>query len=750
MELRDYQTDLLERVQSALRDSENARIMLQLPTGGGKTRIAGALLSKWLTDGRKAVWLTHRRELAAQTEGMLQEDGVPAASNMRWEPHTNAPTLVNGVVILMAQTVSRRTASAEVWDGYDSRDLMIIDEAHHATAEGWARAMRQWPGPVLGMTATPWRLSKREGFDHLFEDLVCGPQVAELQSDGWLCKARVLSPPEDDLIQGGQVDSATGDYSEQGIEEANRDRDIWTAGALRFWQRKGEGRQTVVYAVSVMHAYNLADVFNDAGIPAGVLESNTPDTERAGLIDRFRKGSLKALVNVAVATEGFDLPDAACILMTRPTMSLALYLQMVGRGLRPKPDSGDCVVLDMAGNSLRHGLPEKDREWSLKARGDQTPGDAPLIRCEHCEALSPAGNHFCGHCKEPFGEDCGRCGAWRAWKRWSRKTMCGPDHELVCDLCHKDAHIEANLPVTQELEELAKMTDDDELSPYRDPFLKNMLEEERRRISGASDDRKEELRSCIEDRESVLADDNELEKMFEGHYASLPTTEQPQTKPQERRLFNEWESGLKQELERWRRELANLGAQTVDGQLVLRNVREQVQRLLEAEAREAGLLPRNSIPLGPPDALNVNVPYTELPGSGEWINFVQLAELGRDNRVENAKPIALQLPQEGERSVKRYWINLLEETVEWFIRKGKLTEDICPFTVTVERKNSNYLVNSNPNQPGKPPDPKNFKQLSNGLYLYRPHSAKKIAQLCAPMIQKLGSDPEQFYVQFSQ
>ena len=185
MELRDYQNDLLERIRSVLMDSTNARVMLQLPTGGGKTRIAGELLSIWLRDGRKAVWLTHRRELAAQTEGMLQEIHVSATKDIQWTPGTKAPAIPNGVVILMAQTVSRRTASAAVWEGYDGHDLMIIDEAHHATAEGWARAIKQWSGPVLGMTATPWRLSQREGFDHLFEGLVCGPQVADLQSDGW-------------------------------------------------------------------------------------------------------------------------------------------------------------------------------------------------------------------------------------------------------------------------------------------------------------------------------------------------------------------------------------------------------------------------------------------------------------------------------------------------------------------------------------------------------------------------------------
>ena len=373
-----------------------------------------------------------------------------------------------------------------MWNGYNSNDLMIIDEAHHATADGWARAMRQWPGPVLGMTATPWRLSQREGVAHLFEELVCGPQVAALQSDGWLCNARALSPPEDEMIQGGPIDS-TGEYSDPGIEEANRDRDIWTAGALRFWQKNGGGRQTLVYAVSVEHARNLANVFHNAGIPSGVLVADTPDTERAELIQRFRNGRLKALVNVAVATEGFDLPDAACVLLTRPTMSLALYLQMVGRGLRPKPDSGDCVVLDMAGNSLRHGLAEENREWSLRARGEQPSGDAPLIRCEKCDALSPAAPATTaatvdGRLGSPAAAVApgvpGRDGI-RKDARAARTTI----RYATCAIMTRTSW--PDLPVTEELKELTVLQEDDELSPYRNPYLKDLLEEERHRISGA-------------------------------------------------------------------------------------------------------------------------------------------------------------------------------------------------------------------------------------------------------------------------
>ena len=221
IELRDYQLDLMARVGDVLADA-GARIMMQLPTGGGKTHIAGELLSSWLKDGRKAVWLTHRKELAAQTEAMLREANVPATANIRWTPSTNAPMIANGAVILMAQTVSRRNSKTTVWGDYNDSDLMIIDEAHHATARGWARAMKQWPGPIIGMTATPWRLSEKEGFDHLFDGLHCGPQVAALQSDRWLCPASVVLPTEQERVQGGLIDY-TGDYSESGIELANED-----------------------------------------------------------------------------------------------------------------------------------------------------------------------------------------------------------------------------------------------------------------------------------------------------------------------------------------------------------------------------------------------------------------------------------------------------------------------------------------------------------------------------------------------
>ena len=266
-------------------------------------------------------------------------------------------------------------------------------------------------------------------------------------------------PPLEQRISGGVVDR-TGDYTEAGIAQANRDRpDIMTAGALAFWQKHAEGRPTIAYAVSVDHALNLAAVFNNSGISAAVLLGDTKPEERDKAIAGFRNGSVKVLVNVIVVTEGFDLPDASGIIIARPTLSLALYLQMVGRGLRPKPDGGDCLIMDLAANSVTHGLPEIYREWSLEPRGTQKAGEAPVVVCPRCETASATASHNCRVCGHAFGKECDRCGRWRAHKRWQHETHCGGAHQLVCDLCHIDAHIQAHLPVAPPLDELVDLYD---------------------------------------------------------------------------------------------------------------------------------------------------------------------------------------------------------------------------------------------------------------------------------------------------
>ena len=768
LELRDYQRELLQQTQTAL-GPRSVRAMMQLPTGGGKTIIASRLLANWLQNGRKAAWLTHRKELADQTCKMLTEAGLPAMNDVRWKPGMAAPAMSSGVVILMAQTVSRRTATMGVWNKYGEDDLLVIDEAHHAAAQGWERAMQQWPGRIIGMTATPWRLSKKEGFDHLFSELVYGPQTSDLQSGRWLCGARVLMPSPEQRILGGEVDRLSGDYTEAGIESANQERrDVMTAQALRFWQQHTRQRQTIIYAVSVGHAHNLAAVFSDAGIPAALMLGDTLSPERARLIAEFRNKTLTVLVNVAVATEGFDLPDASCVVLTRPTKSLALYLQMVGRGLRPKADGGDCLILDLAGNALTHGLPEERRQWSLWPRGEQTEGDAPVIWCERCGTVSPAAAHQCSNCNAPFGEDCDRCGKWRSWKHWSLETHCGTAHALVCDLCHRDVHIQAHLPIPEQVQLLSggndmkpdisstnislvdgaeRNDDNDPLEPELSPILKKLLAEERQRSLDEAEERQRPLRLKIETREAQLDDDSASDELFVDYLNSLPDAQRPKSSIDKSRLHVGWYSNFTKEIADWKKELAELENQTIDKQLIFNCARERLMRLFRREAEAAALLPQdNAVRAAAPHAIEAKASGLrsyEGRDSNTESKYNLLSAL-ESNAIQGRKPRILKVPT-GQPILVKSWADLLAEITKWLVQGGQITHDQCPIHVG---KSKVALIDK---KPIVSPKGKMVRQseLESGLFLHVNFSASDCIQMAMILLKQYGEDPSQFSVQLS-
>lgn len=737
--LRDYQEDLLQQVETYIDANDKARVMMQLPTGGGKTVIAGHLLQRRLGNGRKAVWLTHRKELAEQTCGMLTNARVAAVTNLLWTPGTDAPAVSGGAVILMAQTVSRRTDKMQVWNKYDSNDLMVIDEAHHAAAKGWERAMQQWPGPVVGMTATPWRLSEKEGFDHLFDDLICGPQIADLQSNGWLCDDKVFMPHPDLRIRGGEV-GGTGDYTESGIESANFGRDIMTAGALEFWQERARARQTIVYAVSVRHAHNIVKVFQNAGFSAEVILGDTDPEERGKTIAKFRDGDLHVLVNVVVATEGFDLPDASCVLITRPTLSLALFMQMIGRGLRPKEDRGDCIILDLTGNSMIHGLPQDSREWSLEPRGKPPPGEAPIVWCRECGGVNYAASHYCQHCGAALGMKClQRCGKWRPWSRWRFENHCGDVHELVCDFCHRDTHIRARLPINPPLDEMPDLQEDDmelpdniemddELAERLAPLLTELLEQERQKVMGDRDVRSAELSDSIQKHERVMGDNNALDTMFTEYVRVLPYNEQPQYRVERYRMFGSWESDLKRQLSGWKNELAELESQPVEKQLIFDNARSKLVGLLSLQAQDADLLPD--------DSMNNDDPHG--PEDGWYL-------LSSSTNSTHRKPVELRTPDGDTVSVIK-WIDILSEVAEWLYENRRLTGRGVPAST---RKNTDrYMINNAPMNRNRVPY-KAYGRLSNGLYFEKGLWAREVCRR-VQVLSEISDPPAKFYVRMSE
>ena len=348
-----------------------------------------------------------------------------------------------------------------------------------------------------------------------------------------------------------------------------------------------------MYAVSVDHAKNLAEVFREGGEPAEVLLGDTPTYERRRSIRQFSDGDLKVLVNVAVATEGFDLPDASCVVLTRPTLSLALYLQMVGRGLRPKSDGSDCLILDLAGNVERHGFPEDVRGWSLEPRGnDDGNGLAPTVRCSECSGVSPAASHYCRHCNAPLGKDCERCGKWRAWQTWSAEFECGDEHDPVCNRCHVDAHEQGTLPeVLKEAmrEELRARQSKVNISNL------NTLEEVRYQLCEVSEDLVHLMRT--DDRAASMLGDSHPFNLATKQMRSLLRRETELKKVREKSFISEIEATLSPELQPvfndFAEEYSKLGKKVIEVKVEFDYTQEKVQ--LEITYEENGKLMRHKV-----------------------------------------------------------------------------------------------------------------------------------------------------------
>lgn len=340
-----------------------------------------------------------------------------------------------------------------------------------------------------------------------------------------------------------------------------------------------------------------------------------------------------------------------------------------------------------------------------------------------------------------------RCGKWRAFARWSYETRCGDLHELVCDYCHYDAHIQGQLPVTDDLRTLAELVDsedygmDIELKSDESSFLRNLLEEERRRVDGGAEERMNELRSFISARESELADNDKFDEVFENYIASLHAQDRPQSNRQKSHLLVEWEGGLRQELAAKRDELAKLEVQPVDKQLIVNNARTRLLQLFEGAAREAGLLAPKTIREVPEPKRIVENFNPVLNNSGEWMTLVQLGEWGKEE-FSRVRPLCFQEPQGKETSVTS-WTDLLLQTAEWLVREGLLTENTR--AVTVGNMTKRYLIHTKPEHPTGRVS-KHFKPLSNGLWVDCQWDPMRMIRRCAELVAKFGQDPAQFRV----
>ena len=384
--LRDYQQEMKLRL---FEEWELHRsVMVQMPTGTGKTHLLAAVVKEFLCGGGVGmrVWIVaHRRELVEQIEETVARYGMgkepdKSAKNGR-TGKDSMPEESGRVRVFSIQWLSR---NRKIMDGQP--DLIVIDEAHHALAETYRELWKRYPeARKLGMTATPCRLN-RKGFTDLFDTLITSWSIAEFIGRGWLSSFDYVSiranSSEQRLIDSLKKRGADGDYQ---VKEMNAvlNRETGIRQLYESVRRYAAGKKGIVYAVSIAHARQIAAYYSLHGVESVAIDSRTPALERKELVEDFRRGKISVLVNVDIFSEGFDCPDVEFVQLARPTLSLAKYLQQVGRGLRKSDNKESCVLIDNVGLHRIFGLPVRDRDWEAMFEGRMSGNAQPRTRMEN-------------------------------------------------------------------------------------------------------------------------------------------------------------------------------------------------------------------------------------------------------------------------------------------------------------------------------------------------------------------------------
>jgi superfamily II DNA or RNA helicase len=402
MRLRPRQKLFVERSLSALGPRDNTLGIA--PTGAGKTIMLSAVTGERIGDSAaKACVLAHRDELTAQNRDKFARvnpdvtTSVLDASTKSWGGQ---------VTFAMVPTLAREANLAAM----PRLDLLVIDEAHHAAADSYRRIIDHVrdanpEARIFGVTATPNR-GDRKGLRAVFDNVADQVRLGELIASGHLVPPRtfVIDVGVQDKLKA--VRKTASDFDMGEVAEI-MDRAPITQEVVRHWREKAVDRQTVVFCSTVAHAAHVAEAFNAAGIPAGLIHGDLPGEERRNILVAFSRGEIRVITNVAVLTEGWDHPPTSCVVLLRPSSYKSTMIQMVGRGLRtidPADHPGvvktDCVVLDFGTSSLTHGTLEQDVDLDGKTEA----GEAPLKTCPSCQAEIPLAARECPICGEALVE----------------------------------------------------------------------------------------------------------------------------------------------------------------------------------------------------------------------------------------------------------------------------------------------------------------------------------------------------------
>jgi DNA repair protein RadD len=381
IQLRPYQANDVARIREAFGPGRKKRPLYVLPTGGGKTISFAHITAGAAAKGNRVLILCHRVELL---------DQISVALKGAMAPHgfvaTGYDDTIHQTMVASVQTLIRRLKSIP------APDLIIVDEAHHARAATYESILSAYPdAKVLGVTATPIRQSG-EGLGKLFDCMILGPSVRDLMAQGYLAKYRLFAPP---TVNTSALHTRAGEFL-TGETEALMNKPAITGCALDHYRKHADNLPGLAFCTSVQHAADVAAQFRDAGYSAVTLNGSMERDIRKGIVADFRTGKIKIITSCDVLSEGFDVPGAHCGIFLRPTQSVGLYLQQIGRVLRPCEGKSHAILLDHVNNAMLHGLPDTPREWSLEGEDRKKKPKAPSVRvCPSCWRALPGATREC-------------------------------------------------------------------------------------------------------------------------------------------------------------------------------------------------------------------------------------------------------------------------------------------------------------------------------------------------------------------
>ena len=375
---RPHQVKALDMLRQSI-GRGNRRVVLQLPTGAGKTYVASQIVSGALSKGKRVCFTVPLISLVDQTIAAFEAEGIRGIGVIQASHHRT--DLEQPVQIGSMQTMTRR--------GVPEADIVIVDECH-LQFDLLPKWMRDDPNRLfIGLTATPWA----KGMGDIWGDLVRPVSMQELIDTGYLSPFRVFAPSHPDL---SAVKTIAGDYHEGQLADVMGDT-VLIADVVDTWLQRAKGMPTLIFAVNLAHAQKIQAAFLARGIPFGYCDANIDLIERQHLFRQMERGELAGIVNVGTLTTGVDA-DVRCIVMARPTKSEMLFVQCIGRGLRTAPGKDHCLILDHSDNHARLGFVTSishqklltGKEKAPKPRENEKPEQTPR-ECKSCGAIKQRG-----------------------------------------------------------------------------------------------------------------------------------------------------------------------------------------------------------------------------------------------------------------------------------------------------------------------------------------------------------------------